>query len=223
MRNLPLKAIVADDHRLFRQGLISLLNTRRNLVTVVDEAETGCEAIALAKQHQPDVVLMDIFMPDCDGLEAALTIQQALDDIAIIILTASEQNGHIQKALQLGAAGYLLKSLDATELFDLLNAVAHGEPVLTRAMASRLLKHTTNQDSALELPTCEDLTHREIDVLRLVVKGHSNPQIAETLCITENTVKVHLRNILAKLCVENRTQAAAYAIQSGIVDQIPPE
>jgi two-component system nitrate/nitrite response regulator NarL len=211
MRNLPLNVLVADDHCLFRQGLISLMQTRRDLVTVVGEAETCHATLSLTQIQQPDVLLMDILMPDGDGLQVALQVHKCLPHVAVIILTASERDEHVYRAAQAGVVGYLLKSLDAAELFDLLYAVAHGEPVLTQAMAARLLKRTAATVGQ------EDLTEREIEVLRLVVQGNSNPQIAETLGITTNTVKVHLRNILAKLQVENRIQAAAYAVRSGLV------
>lgn len=219
MRTLPLRVLVADDHRLFRQGLISLMNTRRDLVDVIGEAETGREAIALAGRCRPDVVLMDIKMPDVDGLQAALAIRQAFPSVEVIILTASELNEHVYEAVRLGAAGYLLKSLDAVELFDLLQAVAGDEAVLTRAVAARLLRDMGDSGSASDI-SGEALTEREVEVLNLVAHGASNPQIADSLCITVNTVKVHLRNILNKLQVENRTQAAALAVQSGLIQ--PP-
>jgi len=219
MRTLPLRVLVADDHRLFRQGLISLMNTRRDLVDVIGEAETGREAIALAGRCRPDVVLMDIKMPDVDGLRAALAIRQAFPSVEVIILTASELNEHVYEAVRLGAAGYLLKSLDAVELFDLLQAVAGDEAVLTRAVAARLLRDMGDSGSASDI-SVEALTEREVEVLNLVAHGASNPQIADSLCITVNTVKVHLRNILNKLQVENRTQAAALAVQSGLIQ--PP-
>lgn len=124
--SLPLTVIVADDHRLFRQGLIGLLNTRPNLVTIAGEASTGREAIALALDVEPDVVLMDIAMPDGDGLQATRTLHAELPNTTIIILTASDDDENLHQAVHLGAAGYLLKSLDATELFDLLTGVAQG-------------------------------------------------------------------------------------------------
>jgi DNA-binding NarL/FixJ family response regulator len=216
VRVLPLRVIVADDHRLFRQGLIGLMHTRPDLVCVIGEANTGADAIRLAGALQPDLVLMDISMPGTDGLQAARAIRQAQPQVAVVMLTASELDVHLYEAVQLGVAGYLLKSLDADELFELLEAVARGEAALTRAVAARLLKsvawHAANPDSAVET-----LTEREIDVLRLVAQGATNPQIATSLCITVNTVKVHLRNILDKLQLANRTQAATYALQSGLV------
>jgi DNA-binding NarL/FixJ family response regulator len=213
---LPLRVVVADDHRLFRQGLIGLMHTRRDLVQVIGEANTGTEAVELAETLHPDLLLMDISMPGLDGLQAARRVRAAQPEIAIVMLTASELDGHLYEAVQLGAAGYLLKSLDANELFELLESVAHGEAALTRAMAARLLRsvawHSANPESAMDA-----LTEREVDVLRLVAQGASNPQIAGSLCITVNTVKVHLRNILDKLQLTNRTQAATYALQSGLV------
>ena len=215
-RELPLRVLVADDHRLFRQGLIGLMDTRRDLVRVVGEASSGVEAMRLSAQLRPDLVLMDICMPDTDGLTAARALRECQPETAIVMLTASELDGHLYEAVQLGAAGYLLKSLDAEELFELLEAVACGEAALTRAMAARLLKrvawHAANPD-----PIAEALTERECEVLRLVARGASNPQIAASLCITVNTVKVHLRNILDKLQLANRTQAAAYALQNGLL------
>lgn len=212
----PLNVLIADDHRLFRQGLIGLMNTRPDLVNVIGEAGTGREAIRLVEQYQPDVVLMDLHMPDGDGLYAAAQIQERWSDVRVVILTASESDENLYRAVRQGVAGYLLKSLDADELFDLLAGVAQGEVAMTRAMAARLLKgivhHNTN-----EAPGEQALTEREVEVLRLVAQGASNPHIAEELCITVNTVKVHLRNILAKLRLENRTQVAAYAVQSGLV------
>lgn len=217
--SLPLTVVVADDHLLFRQGLIGLLNTRPDLVTVAGEAASGREAVALAVEVKPDVVLMDIAMPDGDGLQATRTLHERLPETAVIILTASEEDENLHEAVHLGAAGYLLKSLDATELFDLLAGVARGEAAITRTMAARLLKGLS-QGSAVgvdEEPLLETLTEREIDVLRLVARGVSNPEIAEDLFITVNTVKTHLRHILDKLEVENRTQAATYAVQKGLI------
>lgn len=219
---LPLRVLVADDHRLFRQGLIGLMNTRKDLVEVVGEAASGREAVLLAQRLQPDVVLMDIHMPDGDGLQATARIRQLSSQTSVVMLTASELDEHLYEAVRLGAAGYLLKSLDASELFDLLDGVSRGEAAMTRAMAARVLRsvagHATHVDGGRE-----PLTEREIDVLRLVAQGMSNPEIAERLNITVNTVKVHLRNILDKLQVENRTQAAAYAVQSGLVTSLLPD
>jgi two-component system, NarL family, nitrate/nitrite response regulator NarL len=213
---MPIRVLIADDHKLFRQGLMSLMRTRDDLVEVVGEAETGQEAIRLVEQQRPDIVLMDIFMPQGDGLFATKEIRSRFPNTAVVMLTSSENEEHLYEAMRLGAAGYLLKSLDADELFDLLTRVIQGEVAMTRTMASRLLKGlaTGHSDTNSER---EKLTDREAEVLRLVARGNSNPQIAVELCITVNTVKSHLKNILSKLKLDNRTQVAAYAAKSGLL------
>jgi DNA-binding NarL/FixJ family response regulator len=218
---IPLKVLVADDHRLFRQGLISLMRTRPDLVQVVGEASTGREAVELTGVLRPDVILMDVYMPEGTGMEAAHVIRHKYPKVAIVMLTSSEQNEHVLEAIRMGAAGYLLKNLDAGELFELLSGVRRGEVAITRTMAARLLRNIGRPVANLEKTEAE-LTDREIDVLRLVAQGASNPQIAAELCITVNTVKSHLKNILTKLQLENRTQIAAYAVQSGLVAPLEP-
>lgn len=213
---MTIKILIADDHKLFRQGLIGLIQTREDLAEVIGEAETGEEAVRMAEQLQPDVILMDIYMPEMDGLEAAKEIRARFPQIAIVMLTSSERDGHLYEAVQLGVSGYLLKSLDATELFDLLSSIIKGEPAMTRAMAERLLKAVANRladDEKGEQP----LTERELFVLRLVASGASNQAIAEKLSISINTVKSHLKNILEKLHLDNRTQAATYAYKHGLI------
>ena len=216
---LPLRVLVVDDHRLFRQGLIGLMRTRPDLVEIVGEASSGCEALHLVAQLKPDVVLMDIHMPDGDGLEATACVRERFPNVSVVMLTASESNDHLFQAMRLGASGYLLKDLDADELFDLLGGVERGEVVMTRAMSARLLR----QSDAGDDPTTDILTEREIDVLRLVAQGASNPQIADELCISINTVKVHLRNIMDKLRVDNRSQAAVYAVRCGLLINVEPQ
>jgi two-component system NarL family response regulator len=212
--------LVADDHRLFRQGLVGLMQTRPDLVEVVGQAASGAEAVRLTECLRPDLVLLDISMPGGDGLQAAQAIRRSQPDTAIVMLTASELDEHLNMAVRLGVAGYLLKSLDAEELFELIAGVARGEAALTRAMAARLLKNLARQSAQAAAPAAA-LTEREIDVLRLVAHGASNPEIAAALSITVNTVKIHLRNILDKLQLHNRTQAATFALQSGLITPEP--
>jgi DNA-binding NarL/FixJ family response regulator len=211
---LPLKTLVADDHRLFRQGLISLMNARPDLVTVVGEAENGAEAIELCKRLKPDLVMMDIFMPQVDGLQAARRILENRPGTAIVMLTASASDEHLKSAIELGVSGYLLKNLDANELFGLVVGVSRGEVAITPAIASRVMKNIgfgrRNQEY-------EKITARELEVLKLAAVGNSNLQIAASLQISVNTVKAHLKSILEKLNLENRTQLAAYAAQKGLV------
>jgi DNA-binding NarL/FixJ family response regulator len=213
---LKLRIVIADDHKLFRQGLIGLLKTREDLAEVVGEAESGEEAVALAEQVRPDVILLDIYMPQMDGLQAAKEIRARFPEMAIVMLTSSERDGHLYEAVQIGVAGYLLKSLDATELFDLLEGIVTGEMAMTRAMALRLLKGVARRMVEEEKGE-EILTARELLVLRLVSSGASNPEIADKLSVSVNTVKSHIKNMLAKLQLENRTQLATYALKRGLV------
>ncbi|MDX9990830.1 MAG: response regulator transcription factor [Anaerolineales bacterium] len=213
---MPIKVLIADDHKLFRQGMISLMRTRQDLVEVIGEAETGEEAVQMAEQLHPDVILMDIYMPEMDGLQAAKKIHARFPEISIVMLTSSERDGHLYEAVQVGAAGYLLKSLDADELFDLLKGVISGEPAMTRAIAGKLLKAVANRMVDDEKGE-QALTERELFVLRLVASGATNQIIAEKLSISINTVKSHLKSILGKLQLENRTQAATYAMKHGLV------
>jgi DNA-binding NarL/FixJ family response regulator len=215
---MKIRVLVADDHKLFRQGLISLMRTRENLIEVVGEATTGLEALQMVEQFRPDIVLMDLYMPLMDGLEATRIIRERFPETAVVILTSSESNEHLYEAVSIGASGFLLKSLDASELFHLLDGVKRGEAVMTRAMAARLMKGVASRLTQSE-NEADLLTEREIDVLKLVAKGFSNPQISKELSVTVNTVKSHIKSILDKLNVENRTQAATYALQHGLVER----
>jgi DNA-binding NarL/FixJ family response regulator len=215
---LPLRVLVVDDHRLFRQGLIGLMKTRKDLVEVVGEAASGREAVRLTQVLKPDIVLMDISMPEGSGIEATASIRASSPDTAVVILTASESDEDLYRAVQLGVSGYLLKNLDAEQLFEALNSVEHEEAALSRETASRLLKCVAKR--SVESNHGEDiLTERERDVLRLVATGASNQEIADRLMISVNTVRSHIRNILDKLRLENRTQAASYAINRGLVSE----
>lgn len=213
---MTIKVLIVDDHKLFRQGLISLMRTREDLVEVVGEAATAHEAIEMTERLQPHVVLMDVYMPDGDGLQATRDIKQRFPHIAVVILTSSERDEHLFEAVRSEASGYLLKDLDAAELFDMLEGVTQGEAAMTRAMAARVLKGIAKQSREAD-DEIDTLTDREMAVLHLVAKGASNPQIADELVISVNTVKTHLRNILEKLQLDNRTQAATYAIEHGFV------
>jgi DNA-binding NarL/FixJ family response regulator len=216
---MTIKILIADDHKLFRQGLKSLMRTREDMVEVVGEAASGKEAKQLAEELRPDVILMDIYMPEGDGLQVTREIKKKYPNINVVMLTSSEDDEHLYEAVQLGASGYLLKSLDADELFNLLHGVMHGEAAMTRAMAKRLLKRIAKRTSDLEKGE-ETLTERELAVLRLIARGASNSEIGEKLFISVNTVKTHLRNILQKLKLDNRTQAATYAVQHGLVSSL---
>jgi two-component system NarL family response regulator len=216
---LPLRVLVADDHRLFRQGLIGLMKTRKDLVEVIGEAASGREAVRLTGVLKPDVVLMDISMPDGGGIEAAAHIRASYPNTAVVILTASESDEDLYRAVQLGVSGYLFKDLDAEQLFEALTNIERNEAALTRETASRLLKCVAKR-SVDPAQGEAVLTERERDVLRLVATGASNQEIADRLMISVNTAKSHIRNILEKLQLENRTQAASYAMNRGLVSPL---
>lgn len=217
-KQLPLKTIVADDHRLFRQGLISLMNARPDLVTVIGEAEHGAEAVEMCERLQPDLVMMDILMPQMDGLQAAKRILKLNPNTAIIMLTASSSNEHLGDALDIGVSGYLQKNLDSNELFDLILGITDDKVAITNATASQIMKNM-GFGRGRQSTAAEQLTSRELEVLRLAATGISNPQIAARLQISVNTVKAHIKSILDKLNLENRTQLAAYATRKGLITQ----
>jgi DNA-binding NarL/FixJ family response regulator len=213
---MTIRVLIADDHKLFRQGLRGLMETREDLVDVVGEADTGNEAVLLAELYHPDVVLMDIYMPDKDGLQATREIRERFPDIAVVMLTSSENDEHLYQAVEYGAAGYLLKNLDAAQFFDLLSGVTRGEAALTPEMASRLLKRVVKRSTEPD-KSLDALTERELAVLRLVATGTTNQEISAKLVISINTVKSHIGNILKKLHLENRTQVASYALNRGLL------
>lgn len=216
-----LRILLADDHVLFRKGIALLLQIHRQDMEVVGEARNGVEAVKLAHELTPDIILMDVNMPECDGLEATRLIRQTLPEIQIIMLTVSDNDEDLFTAIRYGAKGYLLKNLDPEQLFEMLEGVRQGEAPISGAMAAKILREFRQPEPSLsEQPEPIDmLTPREIEVLQQVVEGDTNKEIAEVLCITENTVKIHLRNILEKLQVHNRIQAAVQAVRQGLVEE----
>ncbi len=207
------RILLADDHILFRKGLAQLLNSQPDF-QVVGEANDGVEALAKARELMPDLILLDVNMPRVDGREATRLIKAELPYVIVVMLTVSDDEQDLFAALKNGAQGYLLKKIDPTELFEQLRGLARGEAALSRLMANKLLSEFTHGRPAAA--TDAALTPREQQVLQLVARGLTNREIAETLVVAENTVKNHLRNILAKLHLENRVQAAAYALREGL-------
>ncbi len=219
-----IRVLIADDHTLFRQGLSSLLQQQKGL-QVVGEAVDGWEALAKARELQPHLVLMDVAMPRCNGLEATRLIKRDLPDVNIIMLTVSEKDEDLFAAIKAGAKGYLLKNAEFEELVRAIEAVAGGAAVVSPSMAVKLLNEfaaVTAKGSLRIRAEGTALTERETEVLQLLAKGATNKEIANTLVIAENTVKTHLRNILDKLHLHNRIQAAAYAIREGLAPEGPP-
>jgi DNA-binding NarL/FixJ family response regulator len=214
-----MRVLIADDHPLFRDGLRSLLEARG--VEVVGEARNGREAVDHARRLQPDVVLMDLNMPELDGLQATRLISAQQPDVKVVVLTASEDDANLFEAIKSGAQGYIFKNLDSNEFFRLLDGVARGEPALTSNLARKLLGSFGRpaQSAPHAAEEAQSLTEREREVLDLLVQGiTTNRDLAERLVVSENTVKYHLRNILDKLHVQNRAQVVAYAVRHGMIE-----
>lgn len=214
-----MRILIADDHALFRDGLRSLLGANGH--DVIGEAKNGREAIELAKELKPDLVLMDVSMPEMDGLSATRTLTAEIPDVKVVILTASEDDANLFEAIKAGAQGYLIKNLEADEFFDLLDRAQRGEPALTPALAKKLLQEFAKPAADPATPPSDDetLTAREREVLELMVEGvTSNRKLAKRLNLSENTVKFHVRNILDKLRLHNRAEVVGYALRKGIVE-----
>ena len=204
---------------MFRQGLRSLLETEESL-RVIGEAATGREAVRYALQTKPDVILMDIQMPELDGVAATKTILAEYPEARVIILTMYRQDTYVFEAIKAGARGYMLKDADANDLIDAIRRVYAGETLLNAEMASSILDEfkKVKEDQLPEHPehTLSELTEREADILRLLAQGASNQEIAEALEVSEKTVRNRLSEIFSKLRLNNRTQAALYALREGI-------
>jgi len=214
-----LRVLLVDDHALFRAGIASLLAFHQE-IEVVGQAEDGREALESARKLKPDLVLMDLHMPGMNGIEATRQIRAELPEVKVVVLTVSDQDRDLFEAIKSGAHGYLLKNLEPEELIDYLMGISRGEAPISRLMATKLLNEFAAQASrSKEPPPTEqsgELTPREREVLKMVASGATNRQIAVALTLTENTVKNHLRNILEKLHLENRVQAAAWALKTGL-------
>jgi DNA-binding NarL/FixJ family response regulator len=212
-----IRLLLADDHHLFRKGLASLLEKESGF-EVVAEAEDGADAIRKAQAIKPDLVLMDIHMPGVNGLEATRQITRILPATRIVILTISEDDEHLFEAIKCGAHGYLSKKVEPEKFRELLVSVFRGEAALSGLTAAKILKEFAARASKhSETTPVDDLTEREKEVLQLLAAGLTNKEIGAKLDIAENTVKNHLKNILGKLHLQNRVQAAALAIQQGIL------
>ena len=212
-----MRVLIADDHALFRDALKSLLTARD--LEVVGEAQNGREAIELAWQLKPDVVLMDLAMPEVDGIEATKRLAGELPDVKVVVLTASDDDASLFEAIKSGAKGYLVKDLESTAFFSLLDGVGRGEPALTPALARKVLEEFARpRRRANESHDPDALTDRETEVLEHMVQGvTSNRKLAEHLGVSANTVKFHVRNILDKLHLHNRAQVVAYARRNRLV------
>jgi DNA-binding NarL/FixJ family response regulator len=214
----PVRVLVVDDHALFRHGLVSVLRTAAD-VEVVGEARDGIEAIERAATLEPDVVLMDVRMPTVNGIEAARRIRLAQPTVRVLMLTESEDEDDLFGALRAGATGYLLKEVAIDEIADAIRSVANGQALVSPSMTTKLLSEFNAMSRRLEEEhDGRRLTDRELGVLRLIARGMSNKDIGTELVISENTVRNHVRNILEKLQVRSRVEAAMYAVREKLVD-----
>jgi two-component system nitrate/nitrite response regulator NarL len=204
-----IRLLIVDNHTLFRQGLVSLLGSEPDF-QVIGEAAGGEEALQLIQKLQPDVVLMDVKMPGMDGVEATRRLLETMPQARVLMLTVSEDEESLFAAIQSGARGYILKNADADELLQAIQRVHAGEAMISPAMTLRLFQ-TLRGGGVPSSSSVSPLTPREQDVFQLLAQGASNRQIAETLMITENTVKTHVRSILEKLELHSRSEVAAYA------------
>ena len=210
-----IRILIVDDHPVVRDGLTAMISTRNDL-TVVGEAKSGQQAIELAEAHQPDVVFLDLEMPQMDGVEVIEQLKIVSPEAQVIIFTAFDTDERILSALQAGAQGYLLKGAPRDELFNAIKVVYNGGSLLQPVVASKLLQRV-NTEAEPNQPQ-EALTPREQDVLNELAKGLQNKEIAAKLFITERTVKFHVSSILSKLNAGNRTEAVTIAAQSGIIE-----
>jgi DNA-binding NarL/FixJ family response regulator len=216
----PIKVLVVDDHALFRRGITAVLANHENL-EVVGEASDGLEAIKKAEAIVPDIILMDLNMPHCSGLEATQALQTKMPQVNILVLTVSDNEADLFAAVKFGAKGYILKNTEPEELIQAILHITQGGVIVSPIMATKLLTEFKGLEAegkreAIQ-KTESNLSPREGEVLQLVAQGATNKQIADSLFISENTVKTHLRNIMEKLHLANRSQAAAYAVEKGLV------
>jgi NarL family two-component system response regulator LiaR len=210
--NAPIRLLIVDDHSVVREGLRAFLRLQEG-IEVVGEAASAGEAVSVAATSSPDVVLLDLVMPEGDGIGAIRRLLEVAPGVRVLVLTSFADDAQIFAAIAAGAAGYLLKDVDPQALADGIRDVHAGRPALHASVAARLMRR-----SASPRPASNDLTPRERDVLRLVVEGLANKQIAQRLGIGEKTIKTHISRVLAKLGVTDRTQAAVLAIREGLVD-----
>lgn len=211
---MSIKVLIVDDHHMVRRGLMFFLKTQDD-IEIVGEAMNGKEAVQFVESITPDVVLMDLVMPEMDGAEATKQIKEKFPDVKIVILTSFSDQDHVIPALRAGASGYQLKDIEPDELVRTIRQVMKGDHTLHPKVTAHVMTQLVN-DNKKENTKLYELTKREKEVLKEIAKGKSNKEIAASLFITEKTVKTHVSNILSKLELSDRTQAALYAVKNGL-------
>ena len=217
-----LRILLADDHQLFREGLANILNAQPDF-EVIGEAGDGLEVLVKARKLLPNLILMDIGMPGCDGVEATKVIKEELPDITVVMLTVQAHDEKLFEAIKNGAQGYLLKSIRSRELLSMLRAAARGEAAITPVLGGHMLeefRRLSQRPPRISEEEITALTKREQEVLGLVAQGATDQEIAQTLTISIHTVKSHMRNILAKLQLGHRHEAAQFALREGLISKV---
>jgi len=210
-----IRVLIADDHHVVRRGLLFFLKTQKD-IEVIGEAKNGLEAVELVESLQPDIVLMDLVMPEMDGIQATKKIKTKWPQVHILMLTSFSDKDHVLPAMEAGAAGYQLKDIEPDELVNSIKQIISGEHIIHPAATTQLEETLREEEN---LPHVKNtLTPRERDVLAELTKGKSNREIAASLFVTEKTVKTHISNIFTKLDVQDRTQAALYAVKHGLTE-----
>lgn len=202
----PIRILSVEDHPVFRQGLAAIVSAERDML-LVGQASNAVDAVAEFRRHRPDITLMDVRLPGTDGTDALIAIRGEFPQARIIMLTTSDGDGDIQRAMRAGASGYILKSIHMEELLSVIRSVHAGRRHISPEVAARLAEHLGD----------DDLTARELDVLRLIRDGHRNKQIADQLAISENTVNFHIKNLVDKLQANDRTHAVTIALRRGLL------
>lgn len=213
-----IKVLLADDHAVLRQGIAQVIESQEDM-RVVAQAANGEEALALARTHNPDVLLLDINMPGIDGIEVTRIMTSELPDVQVLILTMYRRDEYVINAIKAGASGYLLKEVEMTEMLSAIRSVAKGDAVLDPSVAKRVLANLRGELQPEVSQVESELAERDVDILRLLAQGMGNQNIADQLHLSEKTVRNRLSQVFKKFGLKNRTEAALFAVRSGLVDQ----